>query len=134
MQLKSFIALGVAVAAIAAPLAQATDSCSRYGLGSFTSGTTVRPPASYAAAQAKPEPRTPRVGDGFSLGVPNLATLGKAQLPGAGATQPPVAAVLHPVSGFDWADAGIGGGFVVGLLAILAGAAIGLRRTAAHGH
>jgi hypothetical protein len=126
MQLKGFIrfsTVGIVLALIAVPAARATDD------------GTLLAQAAAAAPYASLEP-----GQGFSFMGPvplnwrhATSAVGHRGGGAAGATG---AAVPQLRDGFDWGDAGIGGGFVAGLLAVSLGAATMLRkrRMPAHTH
>ena len=137
------IVLALAAAAIAAPIAQGADD-----------GTLLSKAARSAVTASLPSSARYIGGPGFelptsSVGLPSSGSyighpggpsgVGLVQvLPSAGSyighpggpagVGPVLSPVAQPQSGFDWADAGVGGGFVAGLVLLTAGAAVMVRR------
>lgn len=156
MQLKRFITVILAIAAIAAPAARADD-----GTLLSSAATTIAP--QNAGAAGPYITRAPTIADLSSTGITpkpavaiapqNQGASGPATKAAKPATRPPrssyighpggsraagpiVAVALERGGGFHWGDAGIGGGFVAGIIAFAAGAATMLRRrrVPAHSH
>jgi hypothetical protein len=113
MKLRSLITLGLAVAAVAVPVAQAGNSDSYIG----------HPGGPGAAGPVLPEYN----------GVP----LDRDLVGGPGGAGPVLSVPARSTGGgFDWADAAVGGGFVAGIALLAAAAAMLVRgrREPAHLH
>jgi hypothetical protein len=117
------VALAVALAAIVAPvasadpqpLASAEAAIAANGRATTCSGTCVQAVGQAPAAELGINPRS-----GGQTRPSEVVSGGRYANPTVPTTRPRAA----PPGGFDWGDAGIGAGFALALLTLLAGGAL----------